>query len=76
MLFRSYIDRIVGRYKDDPTIMSWMIMNEADTGDKDGLYTFASVLSAQIKALPTPDYRYMTDNDVALKEWWDKEFKG
>jgi mannan endo-1,4-beta-mannosidase len=47
----DYIDRIVGHYKDDPTIMAWTIMNEADTGDKDGLYTFASVLSAQIKAL-------------------------
>jgi len=47
----DYIDRIVGRYKDDPTIMAWMIMNEADTGDKDGLYTFAAILSAQIKTL-------------------------
>jgi putative spermidine/putrescine transport system substrate-binding protein len=31
---------------------------------------------AQIKALLNPDYSYMTENDVALKEWWDKEFKG
>ena len=31
---------------------------------------------AQIKALLNPDYHYMTENDVALKEWWDKEFKG
>ncbi len=49
----DYIDRIVGHYKDEPTIMAWMIMNEADTGDKTGLYTFASALSAQIKALDT-----------------------
>ncbi|HEY8598883.1 MAG TPA: S-layer homology domain-containing protein [Thermomicrobiales bacterium] len=47
----DYIDRIVGRYKDDPTIMAWMIMNEADTGDKEGLYAFAAALSTQIKAL-------------------------
>ena len=31
---------------------------------------------AEIAKLVTMDYGYMTDNDVALKEWWDKEFKG
>ncbi len=30
----------------------------------------------QIKHLVDMDYGYMTDNDAALKEWWDKEFKG
>jgi len=29
-----------------------------------------------IKKLVNMDYKYMTENDVALKEWWDKEFKG
>jgi putative spermidine/putrescine transport system substrate-binding protein len=29
-----------------------------------------------IKKLVDMDYKYMTDADVALKEWWDKSFKG
>jgi len=47
----DYIDRIVARYKDNPTILGWMLMNEADTSNVEGLYTFARVLSAQIKAV-------------------------
>ncbi len=47
----DYIDRIVTRYKDNPTILGWMLMNEADTDNVEGLYTFARVLSAQIKAV-------------------------
>jgi putative spermidine/putrescine transport system substrate-binding protein len=31
---------------------------------------------AEIGKLIDMDYKYMTDNDVALKEWWDKSFKG
>src|SRR5262245_1804925 len=30
----------------------------------------------EIKKLVDLDYGYMTKNDVALKEWWDKELKG
>jgi putative spermidine/putrescine transport system substrate-binding protein len=30
----------------------------------------------EVKALVDLDYGYMTRNDVALKEWWDKELKG
>jgi putative spermidine/putrescine transport system substrate-binding protein len=29
----------------------------------------------EVKALVDLDYGYMTRNDVALKEWWDKELK-
>jgi putative spermidine/putrescine transport system substrate-binding protein len=32
--------------------------------------------SAEIEALVDLDYSYMTEHDVALKEWWDKELKG
>ncbi|MBU0724330.1 MAG: extracellular solute-binding protein [Alphaproteobacteria bacterium] len=30
----------------------------------------------EIKQLVNLDYGYITENDVALKEWWDKELKG
>jgi len=30
----------------------------------------------EIEALVDLDYAYMTQNDVALNEWWDKELKG
>jgi putative spermidine/putrescine transport system substrate-binding protein len=30
----------------------------------------------QVKGMVNLDYRYMTENDVALKEWWDKALKG
>ena len=29
----------------------------------------------EAKKLVDMDYGYMTENDVALKEWWDKTFK-
>ena len=29
----------------------------------------------QIAKLVNPDFKYMMENDVALKEWWDKDFK-
>jgi putative spermidine/putrescine transport system substrate-binding protein len=32
--------------------------------------------SAEIEALVDLDYAYMNENDVQLKEWWDKELKG
>ena len=31
---------------------------------------------AEIESLVDLDYAYMTENDEALKEWWDKELKG
>ena len=30
----------------------------------------------EVAKLVNLDYAYMTENDVALKEWWDKEFIG
>jgi putative spermidine/putrescine transport system substrate-binding protein len=30
----------------------------------------------EVKKLVNLDYAYMTENDVPLKEWWDKELKG
>jgi putative spermidine/putrescine transport system substrate-binding protein len=31
---------------------------------------------AEVKKLVNLDYGYMTQEDVALKDWWDKVFKG
>jgi len=31
---------------------------------------------AEVEKLVDLDYKYMTENDVPLKEWWDKELKG
>jgi putative spermidine/putrescine transport system substrate-binding protein len=31
---------------------------------------------AEVEKLVSPDYAYMTEHDVALKDWWDKSFKG
>lgn len=33
--YREYVQKIVTRYKDEPTIFGWMMMNEADTSKKD-----------------------------------------
>lgn len=30
----------------------------------------------EVQKLVDLDYQYMTENDVALKEWWDRSFKG
>jgi putative spermidine/putrescine transport system substrate-binding protein len=30
----------------------------------------------EVQKLVNLDYQYMTENDVALKEWWDRSFKG
>jgi putative spermidine/putrescine transport system substrate-binding protein len=30
----------------------------------------------QLKALIDLDYAYLSEHDVALREWWDKSFKG
>ena len=30
----------------------------------------------EVRALVDLDYAYMSENDVALQEWWEKEFKG
>jgi putative spermidine/putrescine transport system substrate-binding protein len=30
----------------------------------------------EVDQLVQPDYGYLTENDVALKDWWDKTFKG
>jgi mannan endo-1,4-beta-mannosidase len=47
--FPDYAERLVTRYRDEPAILGWMIMNEAETDNVNGLYTFAREMSALIK---------------------------
>lgn len=53
--YRDYVQRVVGRYKNNPTILAWMLMNEASSaqnnvGDPNALYTFTAEMSGLVKA--------------------------
>ena len=48
--YPDYVRAIVTRYKNDPTIMSWMLMNEA-SADNTAMASFARDMSAYIKSL-------------------------
>jgi hypothetical protein len=47
----EYVNRIVTRYRDEPAILGWMLMNEAETDNVVGLYDFTRTLSTQVKQL-------------------------
>jgi mannan endo-1,4-beta-mannosidase len=54
--YRDYVQLIVDRYKDEPAILGWMMMNEADTSAKNGsgqsvLVDFATDIGALIKGI-------------------------
>ncbi len=55
--YRDYVGRIVARYKNEPTIMAWMLMNEAESkstsgaSDPTALYNFTVDMSGYIKSL-------------------------
>jgi mannan endo-1,4-beta-mannosidase len=55
--YRDYVGRVVQRYRADPAILGWALMNEAEsktsagTADPESLYAFARDMSAYIKAL-------------------------
>ncbi|HJR50315.1 MAG TPA: cellulase family glycosylhydrolase [Gemmatimonadales bacterium] len=55
--YRTYVGRVVSRYKDEPAIAAWMLMNEAESKTSGGvampepLFTFASDMSAYVKSL-------------------------
>lgn len=62
LTYPDYVRAIVTRYKDEPTIMGWMMMNEADTSRKtngiDGsgpsvLVNFAKDIGTLIKSIDT-----------------------
>lgn len=48
---KNYIKKIVPLYKDNPNILMWQIMNEAESSDSTALYNFAKDVSGYIKSL-------------------------
>jgi hypothetical protein len=57
LAYEEYVRRVVTRYRDEPAILAWMLMNEAEakrpdgTGDPDALYGFADQMSRLVKEL-------------------------
>lgn len=57
--YREYVSRIVNRYKNEPAVAAWMLMNEAEskstsgTPNPDALYTFARDMSEFVKSIDT-----------------------
>jgi len=55
--YKDYVGQIVSRYKDDPRILMWQLMNEAESKDTSGnsdaqaLYNFALDMSAYVKSI-------------------------
>jgi hypothetical protein len=55
--YEEYVRRIVARYRDEPAIFAWMLMNEAEakrpdgSGDPDALYAFAEQTTRLVKEL-------------------------
>ena len=53
--YRDYVAKIVDRYKNEPTILGWMMMNEADTSlkvnGKSPLVGFATDIGSLIKSI-------------------------
>lgn len=57
--YRDYVRKVVERYRDDPAVFGWMLMNEAESAtpdgqqDPDALYGFTRDMSAFVHALDT-----------------------
>jgi hypothetical protein len=55
--YEEYVRRVVTRYRNEPAIAAWMLMNEAESQSPEGapnpdaLYTFARDMSAVVKSL-------------------------
>lgn len=54
--FRDYVRRIVGHYRDDPTVLGWSLMNEAETKARDSagrsaLLGFARDVGGLVKSI-------------------------
>ncbi|MFN8523519.1 MAG: cellulase family glycosylhydrolase [Chloroflexota bacterium] len=55
--YKDYVGRVVSRYANEPSILAWSLMNEAESRTSGGspspdpLYQFANDMSAYVKAL-------------------------
>jgi hypothetical protein len=52
--YRQYVSDIVSRYRDDPTILAWQLMNEPDVcaaGGRDTLIAWANDMTSLIRSL-------------------------
>ena len=48
---KTYIKKVVSRYKNTTAIMMWQIMNESESWNTDALYNFVKDISSDIKTL-------------------------
>jgi mannan endo-1,4-beta-mannosidase len=55
--YRDYVQQIVTRYRDEPTIFAWMLMNEAESqspsrvADPQALYSFADDMTTLVRGI-------------------------
>lgn len=49
--YREHLSRVVARYRDEPAVAMWQLMNEAECPDADALLAFARNASALVKSL-------------------------
>ena len=59
--YRDYVAKVVAHYRDEPTILGWMMMNEAETRTRDdagrsAVVDFATDIGALIKSI---DHRHL-----------------
>jgi endo-1,4-beta-mannosidase len=51
LAYRDYARVLVERYRDEPQIAMWQLMNEAESSDGDALYAFALDMSQLVKTI-------------------------
>jgi mannan endo-1,4-beta-mannosidase len=49
--YRAYVAKIVAHFKDEPSILMWQLMNEAECPDAAALRAFASDMAALVKSI-------------------------
>ncbi|HSL77283.1 MAG TPA: cellulase family glycosylhydrolase, partial [Candidatus Limnocylindrales bacterium] len=49
--YRDWVREVVTRYKDDPTVLMWQMVNEAESGSHTNLWNFANDIGKLIKSI-------------------------